>query len=607
MKNTIIYRAARKLYHLVINKDKKTYKPLNKKRFLKKISRYDVISFDIFDTLISRNIYNPDDIFLIVGQKLNIDNFLEKRKKAENEARNSLKKDVNLDEIYKYYNKLYNEDTKKIQSTEEELELLFCFPRMEMQEVINDLYKKEKTIILTSDMYLKKETIEKMLKKCGYNKFDIIYLSNEKNARKDTKEIWKTILHDYPNKKIIHIGDNYNSDYKYPRECGIKTIKIESGKELFQRLEMSNNINEYLKNNISNSILIGTIVNKYMFNSPFSTLTIDSLDTFASIFYGPIINEFLSFIDEQSKQEDMIIFLSREGYYLQKLYYDYCKLNNKKTQKNMYFLASRKATTTANMNSKKEVIESLDNDYNGTIKDFFKQIYDTDYEKENFEIKLPDDKEKILPIVEEYISKILSNTEYQKDNYLEYINQNIDNYQKKKIGIIDLGYSGTIQYQLSKMTNNNFSGYYLTNSKNVKKYFKTSKLQFLFDINNNSNFEKIYHYSLILEYFLSAPYGQLVRFENINSKITPIYNDDIMTNEKEQFTSIIYKNIKSYMEDVLAYSNIQYKPDKELICYIYTQIIESNLVSRKVKDYFDFTDYFCNNVTRNVFKIISRY
>ena len=78
-------------------------------RKLKKlIDSHDVVSFDIFDTLIKRNCFNPTDIFDIVEMKYNenyekkISKFREKRILAEKLARDKYKQyeDVTLKEIY---------------------------------------------------------------------------------------------------------------------------------------------------------------------------------------------------------------------------------------------------------------------------------------------------------------------------------------------------------------------------------------------------------------------------------------------------------------------------------------------------------------------------
>ena len=49
-----------------------------KKEIVEKIDKNDVISFDIFDTLILRNIFCPTDIFKILSKKENLEKKAEK-------------------------------------------------------------------------------------------------------------------------------------------------------------------------------------------------------------------------------------------------------------------------------------------------------------------------------------------------------------------------------------------------------------------------------------------------------------------------------------------------------------------------------------------------
>ncbi|MCD8168778.1 MAG: hypothetical protein LUE94_05580, partial [Clostridiales bacterium] len=79
-------------------------KPANAEEMFNKISNYMVISFDIFDTLLKRNIQSPKDVFdymesLLVGQYTG---FAEKRVAAERLARKkTIEKEVSIQDIYK--------------------------------------------------------------------------------------------------------------------------------------------------------------------------------------------------------------------------------------------------------------------------------------------------------------------------------------------------------------------------------------------------------------------------------------------------------------------------------------------------------------------------
>ena len=169
-------------------------------------------------------------------------------------------------------------------------------------------------------------------------------------------------------------------------------------------------------------------------------------------------------------------------------------------------------------------------------------------------------------------------------------------------------YSGSIQYNLSKLLDKHINGYYLTNSSSVKKYYSDSKLNFYFDINDDKEFEKIYHYSLILGYFLTAPYGQLQRFIETKKGVKPEYNEETLDETKKASLKDIYDSIIEYFKDINRLEKyLQYYPSKRLLCRIYVAMVESGIISTNVKDKFDFTDAYSSDSVRNVFKIISRY
>ena len=93
----------------MLNLGEKNMGKVFSKRLKNLIDGHDVISFDIFDTLIKRNCYKPTDIFEIVEIQYNqtnknnkIQDFKNIRINAEKNARNKNKnsEDITIDEIY---------------------------------------------------------------------------------------------------------------------------------------------------------------------------------------------------------------------------------------------------------------------------------------------------------------------------------------------------------------------------------------------------------------------------------------------------------------------------------------------------------------------------
>ena len=80
----------------------------SKKNLYQAMCGFDVISFDLFDTLIKRDVPAPQTVFSLTESMYNsnfpcgqVCNFLNERKRAEKNARKrSVHKEITLDEIY---------------------------------------------------------------------------------------------------------------------------------------------------------------------------------------------------------------------------------------------------------------------------------------------------------------------------------------------------------------------------------------------------------------------------------------------------------------------------------------------------------------------------
>ncbi|MBQ8618018.1 MAG: hypothetical protein IJ418_11005, partial [Clostridia bacterium] len=81
-------------------------------------------------------------------------------------------------------------------------------------------------VVLTSDMYLDKETITRMLIKCGVEGWDAFFLSSEENALKWNGGLYRAALEelDIQPGEMLHIGDNWHNDYVQPDKMGIRAM-----------------------------------------------------------------------------------------------------------------------------------------------------------------------------------------------------------------------------------------------------------------------------------------------------------------------------------------------------------------------------------------------
>lgn len=172
-------------------------------------------SWDLWDTLISRRVTNPDEIFQIIEIYFNAPNFKSKRILAEKRARSGQNEEITIDEVYEFID-FPTEERNRLKILEMDLEKKFSYP---IKENTMALCKDD---IIISDMYLPKEHVIAVLKHCQIDiPDDKIYLSS---VTKNTKRTGSSyILAKKENQIEIHIGDNRKSDIDQAKKNGLRT------------------------------------------------------------------------------------------------------------------------------------------------------------------------------------------------------------------------------------------------------------------------------------------------------------------------------------------------------------------------------------------------
>lgn len=305
--------------------------------FAKDLLQYDVISFDIFDTLILRPFAKPVDIFMIVGKRLNKIEFTRIRVDAEKRAREMAmikngNTEVTIDDIYTIIEERTGIPKWKGIKTELETEMDYCFANPYIKRVYDLVKEQNKKIIIASDMYIPQEMMEKLLDKVGFDGYEKLYVSCDYNCSKRNGNLYQYILRDYPNTRIVHIGDNSISDVKSANEAGIETRYYKNCHEIG---------NQFRADGMSE--LVGSayagIVNTHLHNG---NNTYSPYYEYGFIYGGLYILGFCNWMHKKAKAEgiDKILFLSRDGDIYQKVFNQMFD-----DVPNEYFLWSRIANT----------------------------------------------------------------------------------------------------------------------------------------------------------------------------------------------------------------------------------------------------------------------
>ncbi len=284
------------------------------------IRDYDIISFDIFDTLILRKLAEPEHIFMVVGEKLGIYDFFNMRKKAEKEVRDKNillwgHRECKIDEIYEKISVWTGIDKNVGIQTEVETEIEYCEENPYMKQVFQIIKAMGKEIYATSNMYLGKDILTGMLIKCGYEGFKDILVSCDYNCSKATGALFEILKFKEPFKRIVHIGDNRATDIN-----GAKIALIDS--RLYPACRERGN--GYRARGFSS--LVGAAyyaqVNNRLHSGVVPKLNYSSFWEFGYLYGGLAALGYVNWIHKKAKQEgkELVVFLARDGAILKEIY-----------------------------------------------------------------------------------------------------------------------------------------------------------------------------------------------------------------------------------------------------------------------------------------------
>jgi len=207
-----------------------------------------MISFDVFDTLITRSTAVPKGIFAIMQEILQKKNeyyeitkdfadcFYFQRIGAEQLARRKWcvtgVEDITLRQIYDamvFGGGLSKDAATKVMELELQVEMDNILPIEANITLVKEYLQKNEKVVLISDMYLSAEQIRKLLMKVDESFLQIpIYVSCEYKVTKNSGRLYREISQ---KEKVdftdwTHYGDNEQSDVRRPGMLGIQAVKV---------------------------------------------------------------------------------------------------------------------------------------------------------------------------------------------------------------------------------------------------------------------------------------------------------------------------------------------------------------------------------------------
>lgn len=563
------------------------------------------VSFDIFDTLITRPFYEPLDMFRIMDKDyrelthndVGI-NFSKIRVISENICRENKRKtdpecqEVTLDEIYDTIHTQYEiskDVLEKLKKKECEYEIRFCKRRDTIHELYELALDMGKKVIFTSDMYLPEDVIVKILKENGYTEYTKLYLSSTVKKIKWTGDLYRHVFKDMGLEpgEMIHMGDNFESDYKRAKELGMNSIHIPKTIDVMTKTNYTNNLAQPLikslpfwRDNAESIRFMGircmmAVVANKLFDNPFKTFdhrTDFNSDPYLIGYYalGMYVYGVTKWIlDETNDRYDKVSFMARDGYLILESYKIMKELYSNPAVEE-YLYVSRKALIPVMIVDKldfyklSEIIEIQTHSPKNVIK-YVKNILDIDEEKLE---KLC--KEQNIS----YTKKFQNNEEFNRyikilvDNFYDEARhkekrEKLKEYFNKIMGdkpaTFDVGYSGRPEFYLTHLCGKSIDTLFLNiNRDDALEYSKVGnfKLKTYFEAKPTATGNA---YELLFSKLAPSCIGY-----NITEKgVEPVFEKYENSYQVEQMVGIMQKAAIEFVSDII---NI-FKQDTDILYY----------------------------------------
>lgn len=481
-------------------------------KIFRQIDSNELISFDIFDTLIYRNVLNPTDVFDRISAKCKIKNFKKIRILAEKIANRIFHEKTKLRDIYRIISLFYGKNiSEKILEFEVQEELKCCYFNDDFLEILKYCNDKKKRVILTSDMYLPKKVIVKIIRKIPFDFADEdINISCEYGETKRNGLLFRRISEKYNIglERIVHIGDNEISDFNIPRSLGVNSF-------LYTRRNDSFEICNYKKINDIEYNQLMSFISKY------EPSTFDSYEKIGYEVLGPLLAGFCYYL-KSTVDNNEIFFLSRDGLIIKKCYDLLFEDSNTR-----YLYGSRKALINPTLhfcNDVDEMLKACYIPYKLTGKKLLKIFNVTDldacneivskYNDENdfFDSELLYMPGKYRDMMQELFPLIKAKSKSIESESNSYLNSEIET---NSFYLVDIGWNGNMQKALSRFCNqrfgkSNIKGIYV----GVNPFTLDKSINYFGYVNNEKDYKSIKSFISLFEFIFSNHDGSVVGYKN---------------------------------------------------------------------------------------------
>lgn len=528
----------------------------------------DIVSFDLFDTLIQReDLFSPKDLFYRVQDEaerrlgLRIDNFTQIRIRAEEIARvrawGRQVEEVTFDEIYTELGRIANLENDTLQCLKE-IELECERSALIILERGKGLFEAAlaagKTVIIISDTYFSKDFITEIINQKGYGDVRKIYASSTYGRTKAEGSLYRIVLQELqckPN-RLLHVGDNQYSDVSMALSQGCRAFFLLTTK---QQLKWLHGLGDQPSGNLIMSAMLcnlnGRSEPKAKSQDPQFVMAQTSLHNLSLLYFG-----YAAWLVEQFQREgyQRVYFAARDGL-IMKRFFDltaaaagfkidsrYLYISRAVLYPSLIFTDPKMARQLLGQNWDHLTIEYA----LGRISLTFEECVDllSKHKLANRKLMLDNS---ALARFSNFLDNVWSRLERRYEEHyqltIDYLRQEMM-LTEEKAALVDIGWHGTLQYSLLKLFKylgiiKELKGYYLgTFAKPVDVETDFKAIGFLMQNDEPRWISNLVRSGpSVLELFHSAGHGSVLGYRRHGRSVIPVLEDNF--EERKQFQQII--------------------------------------------------------------------
>lgn len=546
-----------------------------RQKLLTAIREADAVSFDLFDTLIMRQVLCHSDLFELLEAKLKADGiYVPDLAKVRLEAEMELSRagSPTLEEIWASVLRMTGGtflSARELAELEWELDVSTLVPREAMCEIFRDTVRQGKSVYIVTDSYYSNDQIQKLLTKFGLDGCAGVFVSSAVGVGK-SEGLFDTLRERAGAARLLHVGDDETTDISAARRQGITAFRVFSGADLLEvlggpELERSaRNAADRLKLGLFASLLLR---DPFCFETWSDRISVADSYALGYLFFAPLISDFVFWLRRRLREEgfSQILFSARDGYLLGRLFREI-----EPEIEARYFLTSRASAVRAG------IFDAVDLAYVDSMNYFGTLDENTSARFGIRDAGSGKNRERA----------ILQKAERERDNYRVYV---------EKLGLsdgntafFDFVAKGTVQLFLSNVLSQRLKGFYFLRLEPDALSDRGIDIEAFYS-DQERNGSAIMEDYYLFEIVLSSPFPSCVAFAETGR---PVFDTETRSPVQIQSMLLAQKGIEDYFSDFVRllpdtlWIENRDLDERILMLLHHTRLEDTAFLSSKVEDPF---------------------